>query len=156
MAWKFNFFHEPRRKKNEGSNYDDETSPGDKIDNAINPGKIFIYKWQVPERAGPGPNGPTCVTWAYYSDVDPIKDTNSGLVGPLVICKKVSLAIILRIELCQSLKKRDGKEGGWWGVKMVCKSTESRQLLAQLIYVHAFSFKFVLELFCIRCWCLGK
>lgn len=102
MALKFNFFHEPRRKKNEGSNYDDETSPGDKIDNAINPGKIFIYKWQVPERAGPGPNGPTCVTWAYYSDVDPIKDTNSGLVGPLVICKKVSLAIILRIELCRS------------------------------------------------------
>ncbi|XP_022788227.1 hephaestin-like protein [Stylophora pistillata] len=78
-------------KRNEGSDYDDDTLPGDKIDNAIHPGQIYTYKWQVPERAGPGPNGPTCVTWAYYSDVNPIKDTNSGLVGPLVVCKKNTL-----------------------------------------------------------------
>lgn len=103
-----------RRKKNEGSNYDDETSQDDKIDNAINPGKTFIYKWQVPERAGPGPNGPTCVTWAYYSDVDPIKDTNSGLVGPLVICKKVSLAIILRSLSILKKGRKGGGGGGEW------------------------------------------
>ena len=63
-----------------------------KVDNAIDPGKTYTYKWQVPERAGPGPNGPTCVSWAYYSDVNPIKDTNSGLVGPLIVCKKVRSA----------------------------------------------------------------
>ena len=110
-----------RRKKNEGSNYDDETSQDDKIDNAINPGKTFIYKWQVPERAGPGPNGPTCVTWAYYSDVDPIKDTNSGLVGPLVICKKVSLAIILR-SLSILKKGRKGGGGGGGGASKASRS----------------------------------
>ncbi|XP_022810543.1 hephaestin-like protein [Stylophora pistillata] len=78
-------------KRNEGSDYDDDTWRGEKIDNAIHPGQIYTYKWQVPERAGPGPNGPTCVTWAYYSDVNPIKDRNSGLVGPLVVCKKDTL-----------------------------------------------------------------
>ena len=30
------------------------------------------------------------ITWSYYSHVNPTKDTNSGLVGPLVICKKAS------------------------------------------------------------------
>ena len=77
-------------KQNEGSDYNDGTSGASKSDNAIESGKQFKYIWQVPERAGPGTNGPRCTTWAYYSDVNPIKDTNSGLVGPLVICKKVS------------------------------------------------------------------
>ncbi|KAL9973398.1 hypothetical protein ACROYT_G019854 [Oculina patagonica] len=78
-------------KQNEGSNYNDGTLGGSKIDNAIDPGKLYKYTWQVPDRAGPGTNGPKCTTWAYYSDVNPIKDTNSGLVGPLVICKKGTL-----------------------------------------------------------------
>lgn len=76
-------------KQNEGSDYNDNTPVGDKIDNAIEHGKTYKYTWEVPERAGPGTSGPKCATWAYYSDVNPIKDTNSGLVGPLVICKKV-------------------------------------------------------------------
>ena len=104
------------RKRNEGSDYDDDTLPGDKIDNAIHPGQIYTYKWQVPERAGPGPNGPTCVTWAYYFDVNPIKDRNSGLVGPLVVCKKVSSAIGLRTVLCLP-QKRDEKGGSWGELK---------------------------------------
>lgn len=78
-------------KQNEGSDYNDNTPGADKIDNAIERGSIYKYTWKVPERAGPGANGPNCATWAYYSDVDPIKDTNSGLVGPLVICKKDTL-----------------------------------------------------------------
>ncbi|KAL9973401.1 hypothetical protein ACROYT_G019857 [Oculina patagonica] len=78
-------------KQNEGSNYNDGTSGVNKADNAIEPGQLYKYTWQVPERAGPGTNGPKCTTWAYYSDVNPIKDTNSGLVGPLVICKKGTL-----------------------------------------------------------------
>ena len=80
-------------KQNEGSDYNDNTPGADKIDNAIERGSIYKYTWKVPERAGPGANGPNCATWAYYSDVDPIKDTNSGLVGPLVICKKVRQTI---------------------------------------------------------------
>lgn len=78
-------------KAHEGSDYNDGTSGADKLDNAIQPGKTYTYIWKVPERAGPGKDGPACATWAYYSDVNPIKDTNSGLIGPLIICKKGKL-----------------------------------------------------------------
>lgn len=43
------------------------------------------------ERSGPGPAETACLTWAYFSDVDPVKDTNTGLVGPLIICRKVGV-----------------------------------------------------------------
>ncbi|XP_053564591.1 ferroxidase HEPHL1 [Bombina bombina] len=52
------------------------------------PGGTNIYRWNVPERSGPGPNDPDCLTWAYYSTEDVIMDLYSGLVGPLVTCRK--------------------------------------------------------------------
>ncbi|KFM81979.1 Hephaestin-like protein 1, partial [Stegodyphus mimosarum] len=52
------------------------------------PGDLTVYEWLVPETAGPGPNGFNCTPWAYYSAVDPVKDTNAGLIGPLVICRR--------------------------------------------------------------------
>lgn len=74
----------------EGSDYKDGTTGGSIADNAISRGQTYKYVWEVPERAGPGKDGPSCATWAYYSDVNPIKDTNSGLVGPLIVCRKVT------------------------------------------------------------------
>ncbi|XP_053551468.1 ceruloplasmin-like [Bombina bombina] len=54
------------------------------------PGDTQAYIWKVPERSGPAMNGdPDCLTWAYYSKVDQVKDTYSGLIGPLVICKRL-------------------------------------------------------------------
>ena len=87
LSWNWSFLFSS--KGNEGSNYNDGTKGASKADNAVDPGKLYKYTWDVPERAGPGPNGPSCLTWAYYSDVNQIKDTNSGLVGPLIVCKKV-------------------------------------------------------------------
>ncbi|XP_059858927.1 hephaestin isoform X8 [Delphinus delphis] len=55
---------------------------------AAEPGEVLTYQWNIPERSGPGPNDSTCVSWIYYSAVDPIKDMYSGLVGPLAICRK--------------------------------------------------------------------
>ncbi|KAG8580846.1 hypothetical protein GDO81_007441 [Engystomops pustulosus] len=55
---------------------------------ATEPGNIETYVWKVPERSGPIKKEDNCLTWAYYSAVDQIKDTYSGLVGPLVVCKK--------------------------------------------------------------------
>ncbi|XP_058147191.1 hephaestin isoform X3 [Dasypus novemcinctus] len=55
---------------------------------AAEPGEVITYQWNVPERSGPGPNDSACVSWIYYSAVDPIKDMYSGLVGPLVICRR--------------------------------------------------------------------
>lgn len=57
----------------------------------VNPGEVYVYEWDVPYRAGPGENGFNCVPWAYYSAVDPVRDTNTGLVGPLITCRKGTL-----------------------------------------------------------------
>ena len=83
------FFSFISSKGFEGSDYKDGTTGKEKADNSVPSGEVFTYSWEVPERAGPGTDGPACSTWAYYSDVNPIKDTNSGLVGPLIVCKKV-------------------------------------------------------------------
>ncbi|ESO97030.1 hypothetical protein LOTGIDRAFT_115607, partial [Lottia gigantea] len=52
-----------------------------------------IYKWSVPASAGPGPKDPNCITWLYYSAVDKIRDVESGLIGPLQICRKGTLNV---------------------------------------------------------------
>ena len=91
----FHFFGD--RKKYEGSNYRDGTSAIDTVDNAIAPGKVFKYIWQVPERTGPTEGDDDCVAWAYYSDSASVRDFYTGLVGPLVVCKKVYLFIYLFI-----------------------------------------------------------
>ncbi|KAJ6663217.1 hypothetical protein lerEdw1_010353 [Lerista edwardsae] len=66
-----------------------EKSSGDP--EAAMPGEIVTYQWDVPERSGPGPNDSACVSWIYYSKVDPVKDMFSGLIGPLKVCRKGSL-----------------------------------------------------------------
>ncbi|KAK7926166.1 hypothetical protein WMY93_008476 [Mugilogobius chulae] len=73
-------------KSVEGSNYmDGMDKPGSHVD----PGESFTYTWQVLE--GPTASDPSCIPYLYYSATDPAKDTNSGLVGPLLVCKKGSL-----------------------------------------------------------------
>ncbi|PKU34260.1 hephaestin-like protein 1 [Limosa lapponica baueri] len=52
------------------------------------PGEINTYRWNVPERSGPGKTDPNCITWVYYSTANFVKDTYSGLIGPLVVCRK--------------------------------------------------------------------
>lgn len=53
----------------------------------VYPGDMMVYEWVVSEKSGPGPSGFNCTAWAYYSAVDPVKDTNAGLMGPLIICR---------------------------------------------------------------------
>lgn len=57
----------------------------------VKPGTVHTYEWTVPERAGPARGDPDCLTYLYYSGVDPVKDTSSGLVGPLLVCRQGSL-----------------------------------------------------------------
>ncbi|CAK6441526.1 unnamed protein product [Pipistrellus nathusii] len=86
-------------KSNEGSYY---KTPGGSIPPAsshVNPGTTFVYTWQVPRDVGPTSTDPNCLTWFYYSSVYGKKDTNSGLVGPLLVCRKGSLG-------------KDGKQKG--------------------------------------------
>ncbi|RVE63889.1 hypothetical protein OJAV_G00140780 [Oryzias javanicus] len=70
----------------QGSSYDDGVNkPG----SHVGPGENFTYTWQVLD--GPSPSDPPCIPYLYYSATDPPSDTNSGLVGPLLVCKKGAL-----------------------------------------------------------------
>ncbi|XP_073936836.1 ferroxidase HEPHL1 isoform X2 [Castor canadensis] len=51
-------------------------------------GEIKTYRWNVPKRSGPGPSDPNCIPWVYYSTVNFVKDTYSGLMGPLITCRE--------------------------------------------------------------------
>ncbi|XP_027541289.1 ceruloplasmin isoform X1 [Neopelma chrysocephalum] len=57
----------------------------------VSPGATFTYEWNVPEDVGPTDQDPDCLTWLYYSAVDAVRDTSSGLVGPLLVCRKGTL-----------------------------------------------------------------
>jgi FtsP/CotA-like multicopper oxidase with cupredoxin domain len=73
-------------KDSEGSMYDDGTSGADKEDDSVAPGHTHLYTWQVPERAGPGPDDPSSLVWLYHSHGS--RDVESGLVGAIIITRR--------------------------------------------------------------------
>jgi FtsP/CotA-like multicopper oxidase with cupredoxin domain len=75
-------------KASEGADYEDGTTGNDKADDAVPQGGTHTYTWEVPERAGPGPGDESSVLWAYHSHTDEITDTNSGLIGPLIVTRR--------------------------------------------------------------------
>ncbi|MBV9055266.1 MAG: multicopper oxidase domain-containing protein, partial [Candidatus Eremiobacteraeota bacterium] len=72
-------------KNSEGMAYNDGSSQADKMSGAVPPGRTYTYTWEVPERAGPGPNDPSSIVWLYHSHVDEQKDIDTGLVGAIVV-----------------------------------------------------------------------
>ncbi|HUZ61080.1 MAG TPA: multicopper oxidase domain-containing protein [Hanamia sp.] len=72
-------------KPSEGALYNKDDVNKNVDGNSVMPGSIFNYVWEVPERAGPGPNDPNSIVWLYHSHVNEPKDVNSGLVGPIII-----------------------------------------------------------------------
>ncbi|KAF6074438.1 coagulation factor V [Phyllostomus discolor] len=78
-------------KFSEGASYEDHTFPVEKMDDAVAPGHEYTYEWTVREDSGPTRDDPPCLTYIYYSYDDLIQDFNSGLIGPLLICKKGTL-----------------------------------------------------------------
>jgi FtsP/CotA-like multicopper oxidase with cupredoxin domain len=74
-------------KANEGAPTNDGTSGADRADDAVAPGATYTYQWDVPARAGPGRNDPSSVVWPYHSHVEPVRDTNSGLVGAIIVTR---------------------------------------------------------------------
>ncbi|NXT96196.1 FA5V protein, partial [Anhinga rufa] len=75
-------------KNAEGSLYDDRTSSAEKQDDAVLPGRVYTYVWDITEEIGPREADLPCLTYAYYSHVNMAMDFNSGLIGALLICKK--------------------------------------------------------------------
>ncbi|KAJ3592346.1 hypothetical protein NHX12_007473 [Muraenolepis orangiensis] len=82
-------------KRTEGLSYEDESKYWYKYDNEVQPNTTYTYLWEVPERVGPMPGESDCRTWAYYSGVNPERDIHSGLIGPLLVCRKDTLNNIL-------------------------------------------------------------
>jgi manganese oxidase len=77
-------------KDSEGTAYEDGSTAAEKAGGAVAPGTTYTYTWQVPERAGPGPNDPSSVVWLYHSHVDEKRDVNSGLIGAIVVTRRGS------------------------------------------------------------------
>ncbi|XP_009199799.1 ceruloplasmin isoform X4 [Papio anubis] len=57
------------------------------------PGETLTYVWKIPERSGAGTEDSACIPWAYYSTVDQVKDLYSGLIGPLIVCRRHYLKV---------------------------------------------------------------
>ena len=74
-------------KGSEGAPYEDATDGDDKADDEVAPGGTHTYRWEVPERAGPGPGDPNSVMWMYHSHVDEIADVYAGLMGPIIVTR---------------------------------------------------------------------
>ncbi|XP_040469618.1 ceruloplasmin isoform X2 [Falco naumanni] len=79
------------RKSDEGALYGAASRGTGSPASHVSPGATFVYEWNVPEDVGPTDQDPDCLTWLYYSAVDAVRDTSSGLVGPLLVCRKGAL-----------------------------------------------------------------
>nr|XP_004672704.2 coagulation factor VIII isoform X1 [Jaculus jaculus] len=79
-------------KASEGVEYDDQTSQKEKEDDKVFPGESHTYVWQILKENGPMVADLPCLTYSYLSHVDLVKDLNSGLIGPLLVCREGSLS----------------------------------------------------------------
>ncbi|RMZ12644.1 hypothetical protein D0864_00647 [Hortaea werneckii] len=83
----------------EGADYPNNTSPGVNVvldesnavppvpQHGVEPGGCVVYKWMVPENAGPNNNEPARVH-SYHSYVALQQDSNAGLIGPQIVYAK--------------------------------------------------------------------
>lgn len=61
------------------------------LDDAVPPGQMTTYVWPVPQRAGPAAKDGSSILWMYHSHTDEVKDTNSGLIGPIIITQRAKI-----------------------------------------------------------------
>uniref|UniRef100_A0A5F4VR85 Ceruloplasmin n=1 Tax=Callithrix jacchus TaxID=9483 RepID=A0A5F4VR85_CALJA len=78
-------------KEHEGAIYPDNTTDFQRADDKVFPGEQYTYMLLATEEQSPGEGDGNCVTRIYHSHIDAPKDIASGLIGPLIICKKDSL-----------------------------------------------------------------
>jgi manganese oxidase len=53
----------------------------------VPPGGEYVYRWSVPERAGPGPSDPDSVVWLYHAHDHESVDIYAGLVGAIIVTR---------------------------------------------------------------------
>lgn len=71
-----------------GAIYPDNTTDFHKADDKVHPGEQYTYVMNATEEQSPGEEDSNCVTRIYHSHIDAPKDIASGLIGPLIFCKK--------------------------------------------------------------------
>lgn len=76
------------KKDAEGALYPDGTSGKLKADDTVPPGGSYMYRWEVRPEFAPTDDDANCLTWIYHSHIEAPKEINSGLIGPLLTCKK--------------------------------------------------------------------
>jgi hypothetical protein len=54
----------------------------------VQPGGRFTYHWFADAGSGPGPGQLSSVVWWYHPHVDEPRETNTGLMGPIIITAK--------------------------------------------------------------------
>lgn len=72
----------------EGASYNDHTSTYEKKDDNVAPKGEYTYVWDISWDLGPMNGDSKCLTYAYSSRVDPMRDFNSGLIGAVLVCKQ--------------------------------------------------------------------
>lgn len=76
-------------KGSEGAPYaDGTTGDQDRGDDAVAPGESRTYRWEVPERAGPGEHEGSSTMWMYMSHTREVADQYAGLLGPIIVTRE--------------------------------------------------------------------
>ncbi|XP_060626735.2 coagulation factor V [Anolis sagrei] len=78
-------------KEAEGAIYPSDSKENITQGRAVQPGETYTYKWIVLDTDEPTAKDAQCVTRLYHSAVDMTRDIASGLIGPLLICKRKAL-----------------------------------------------------------------
>ncbi|XP_052005616.1 coagulation factor VIII-like [Xyrauchen texanus] len=81
----------PYWKQSEGAGYEDSSSVQERADDSVLPGGYYKYVWDISPNSGPTTSDPDCLTYMYSSQVDVVRDFNSGLIGALLICNADAL-----------------------------------------------------------------
>ncbi|XP_072573145.1 coagulation factor VIII [Paramormyrops kingsleyae] len=66
---------------------------------AVQPNEVRVYRRKITKRQGPSSKEFDCKSWAYYSNLNMERDFNSGLIGPIIVCKPHPLHPIDNIDL---------------------------------------------------------
>lgn len=75
-----------------GAIYPDNTTDFHKADDKVHPGEQYTYRLHATQEQSPAEEDSNCVTRIYHSHIDAPRDIASGLIGPLILCKKGTLS----------------------------------------------------------------
>lgn len=78
-----------------GALYPDGTGLEMKRDDAVPPGTTVRYEWTLEGDHAPSLDDSNCLTRFYHSHTNTPKDINTGLIGPLIICKTGTKAFLI-------------------------------------------------------------